>query len=292
MVSIFEDYKLPQSFIDSILLLQSILIVPPIVDDSYYKKGTKFQKPIENIWLKDHVTIVKIAKVNQKKGTEKDIDEIRMALNMISSRNYESQKDIVIEHVKMNNNDESLKVAEFIFDIASSNKFYVELYVTLYSELILVSSIFKDVLNERVSIFVNTIDDIKEVDPSVDYDKYCRYVNENDKRRALLTFYMHLSKNKIIDSDAIFNIIQNFLSVFFEFLEKEDKTAECDEIAEIMSIFIRIGKSIDFFVSDKMWRKITEKVVIISKFKAKLYKSLSSRTAFKFLDMVDSILTI
>jgi hypothetical protein len=286
-------YELPQSFIDSILLLQSIVIVPP-VDDINNKKGTKNHKQVVNIWSKEPIISIKtpqtsrlIAKSNKKSETEKDIDDIRMALNMISTKNYESQKNIVIEHVRTNNSE--TKVAQFIFDIASSNKFYVELYVDLYTELISESNIFQDILNNHLSLFVDTINNIKQIDPSVDYDKYCQYVTENDKRRALLTFYMHLSKKKITDPDKIFDIIFLFQSAFLEFIEKDDKTAECDEIAEMISIFIHIGKNVDFFVSNSRWYKIIENIGVASKFKAKSYKSLSNRTVFKYLDMIESI---
>lgn len=290
------EYKLPQSFIDSILLLQSVVNIPLNSDDTNYKKGPKSHKQLENMWSKDNNvsrTILEdgkpVAKLKKKTGTEKDIEDIRMALNLISTRNYESQRNVVIEHVKSSDAEVSLKVAQFIFDIASSNKFYVELYVDLYTELISESSVFEDILNDRLSVFVNTINDMKHIDPNDDYDNYCRYVSENDKRRALVTFYMHLSKKQIIDSEKIFSIIILFQSIFLEFIEKDDKVAECDEIAEIISIFVSIGKKSPCFVSNKKWGEIISNVVTVSKFKAKSYKSLSNRTVFKYLDIVDSI---
>ena len=67
------------------------------------------------------------------KGIDKKVDEIRSLLNKITSINYDKIKpkiDELVNHV-INNNDENEinKIGNFIFDIASTNKFYSEVCV-------------------------------------------------------------------------------------------------------------------------------------------------------------------
>ena len=113
-----------------------------------------------------------------------------MSLNKISNKSYETHRDLIltlvenlIPSVDPDNmaEDEQInsiavinlqRVAQFIFDIASTNKFYGEIYADLYKELVLKFEIFKTILLEFVSTYNETIKTIHYVDSNENYDAF------------------------------------------------------------------------------------------------------------------------
>jgi hypothetical protein len=228
--------------------------------------------------------------IDNKNGLDKDIDEIRISLNKISNKNYDSQKNIIIERLSIFLDDHlSLKtIAQFIFDVASTNKFYSELYADLYLELVNKSPIFKDVLYSFVNLYKSTIDSITCVDANLDYDGFCQCTKANDKRRSMASFFMMVTKKGILEVDIMLEIIDHFQKVLFEYIEVEGKSPECEEISELLFIFISLGNDSILFNTSPLWSDhIIPKTILISKYKAKEHSSLTSRIIFKQLDLTD-----
>lgn len=288
-------YILPQSFIDHISALEKLLIIPEKDDIKYVKShhnDTKNRKTDNRNWDKEKLEITKPFKttvIDLKDGIEKDINDIRKALNMISKKNFETQKNIILTFVKgFINDDESLiKIAEFVFDIASSNRFYGDMYADLYVSFIEESSKFKDVLDNYLRVFKNTIDDIKSIDSAIDYDGYCKYIKDNDKRRSIASFYTLLSNKGILSVDDIISIITYFQTRLLELINLENFNVECEEITEILYIMITTCKCNNLLVDNNYWGDILLNVSNVSKYKVSSYKSLSSRVIFKHLDILD-----
>ena len=305
-------YNIPYDVLDIIALLNKTVVIPQnptgetlqIIkkrgyDDKF--RSAKFIKSEKNVsttfedsWTNEKAIFnaknaFKVTKVETKIGVEKDINEIRISLNKISNKNYDSQKDIILQHMIVINDNESLqKIAQFIFDIASSNKFYSELYADLYKELISKSLIFKNILDIFVSTYKSTIDNIKYVDSNIDYDGYCSYVKENDKRRAMGSFFMMLSARNVLEDTLILSIIEHFQNTIIQHLGIEGKSLECEEISEIIFILVSIGNSNPLLTSNSKWNDIIiPNVLILGKLKVKEHLSLTSRIIFKQLDLKD-----
>jgi hypothetical protein len=79
--------------------------------------------------------------------TDKTITDIRMALNKLTTKNYDGQCNVIVELIQQIirvSTDENIsdveiqikKIAKIIFDIASSNKILSEIYAELYKKLI------------------------------------------------------------------------------------------------------------------------------------------------------------
>lgn len=114
----------------------------------------------------------------EKSGVEKWLQEIRTGLNKLSAKNYDSQKTEIIqciqncidtedqpeEHKKVN----LRTIATAIFNIASTNKFYAELYAKLYKELIPVNIIFQEILLLHVANYASSVKDIEYFNPEND----------------------------------------------------------------------------------------------------------------------------
>ena len=241
----------------------------------------------------------KPTKIQTKEGIEKDINEIRMSLNKISNKSYETHRDLILTLVEnlippSDDQDSSeavinlQRVAQFIFDIASTNKFYGEIYADLYKELVLKFEIFKTILLEFVSTYNETIKTIQYVDSNENYDAYCDYTKNNDKRRATAAFLILLMNRSVLDTATMVTLILHFQTIFTEYIHLENRANEVDEITEVLFILIPIGKEILSTLPE--WNEhILPNLMAASKLKAKDLRSLSSRSVFKYMDLLKKI---
>lgn len=250
----------------------------------------------------------KPTKILTQEGIEKDINDIRMSLNKISNKNYETHRDLILalvenlipstsdqeeEEVEMKSINEIAvinlqRVAQFIFDIASTNKFYGEMYADLYKELVLKFEIFKTILLEFVSTYNETIKTIQYVDSNENYDAYCDYTKNNDKRRATAAFLILLMNRSVLDTAAMVKLILHFQTIFTEYIHMDNRANEVDEITEVLFILIPIGK--DILSTLPEWEEqILPNLMAASKLKAKDLCSLSSRSVFKYMDLLKKI---
>ena len=298
-----STYILPQSFIDEMTTLEKMLVIPSkpevkysktFVDTKPYKQNI-IDKKTDRQWVKEktNITPFKVTVMEVKEGLEKDINDIRKAMNMISKKNFDTQKEIIITFVKgiIDDKESLLKISTFIFDIASSNMFYGDIYADLYVDFIIESSLFKDVLQDTLHLFKETINHIKSVDSNDDYDGYCKYIKENDKRRSLASFFMLLANRNVIDIKNIIDLIVFFQGTLQNLIDVDSMNVECEEITELLYILITIGKTNQKIKEDASWNKIIIDVSIISKSKASSHTSLSSRIVFKHLDIMDFMMT-
>ena len=191
--------------------------------------------------------------------------------------------------VDVNKIEDLQKIAQFIFQIASTNKFYADLYADLYVELIQRFDIFTKILDEFILNYKDTIQHIDYIDPNVDYDKYCVYTKQNDQRKATASFLIMLMKKNIVSYDTILGILSHFLKVLFEYIKESNRTNEVDEITENVFVFVSLGKP--ELSNMELWKtEIFPSIQLFSKMKATgENKSLSNRAIFKFLDIVDSL---
>ena len=72
-------------------------------------------------------------------GIEKEIDDLRTLLNKLTQSNYREMCNNItklLENILQNNASEEdlLKVGKSIFEIGSMNKFWSELYASLYKD--------------------------------------------------------------------------------------------------------------------------------------------------------------
>ena len=283
-------------------LLQNIVIPPPESEDlqnnmtkpqerlfSNRRNGgaKRFRKDNQAEWENARSSVpFKPTKLEDKEGLEKQISDVRGLLNKISTKNYETQKDAIIVKLSLILESESAsdKVANIIFDIASTNKFYSELYALLYCELVHKFSIFKDVLSGFVERYMNSLHKIHYVDHNVDYDGFCNYTKTNDLRKAAATFIINLMKRGLIQSDVVHKIILDIQNLVRKYIKEDNRTNEVDEIVENMFIFITQSK--ESLAKYPDWGSgIMAFVKSIAGMKSKDQKSLSSRAIFKCMDI-------
>jgi len=301
------------------------------MDTERTRKNTKNIASEEWKALKASSTVVK---PSCKEGIEKDMNELRVVLNKITNKNYDTQKDHILNLIKkcqihqdiMNGDPNEFvcgisnkaednhaysegvrrnpeeygdvssdmsymnKIGQFIFDIASTNKFYGEVYAELYQVLIQEYRIFEIILQEFVQSFQTMIKKIEYTDPNVNYDAYCEYIKLNDKRRATTSFLAILMNRSVLPETIILDFIQHFQQSLNVYVNREGHEDEVNEITELLYLLISLSK--DRLQHHPIWKEeIIPEVISCSNKKAKDYQSLSSRSIFKFKDMLKFVNT-
>ena len=252
----------------------------------------------------------KTTKIEEKQGTEKTLNEIRITLNKISNKNYEQPRDVILQLIKEifeteTNEDETssddeienktngkqttaMYITRAIFDIASTNKFYSEIYATLYKDLSDKYTIFSDMLNVFVQKYIDTFATIQYVDANDNYDQFCEYTKNYDQQKATTVFIVNLLKSEIISQTAVFGIIQQLYLFSLTVMKQENRENEMEEIAECMNILITQSKI--YLKTHETWNEtVAPMCSALSCMKTSDYKSITNRVIFKFKDIVGNI---
>ena len=253
----------------------------PITTTTNNYRNTNTNRKEDLSW--ENVRNFKTTKIDKKEGLEKKINDVRICINKMSAKNYDLQRDAILAFIlEINQEDETEleKIANAIFDIASTNKFYSEMYARLYKELIHLYPVFQNVLDNFLQKYMVSLNEINYADPNVDYDLFCVYTKQSDKRKATAQFLVHMMREKILSQEYILSIIQDLIVKVRENMDTDNKINEVEEITELVNIFV--SQSIGEIIPTESWSIIRE----FAKYKLKDKKSLSSRIIFKYTDLV------
>jgi hypothetical protein len=110
------------------------------------------------------------------------------------------------------------------------------------------------------------------------------------RKMHLRMYYIVSCINGVISISTILDITRNLLSQIFSYILEENKRNEVDELTENVALFYRK----EFYENEDKpeyelikGHSITEVIEIIAHSKVKDYKSLTNKTIFKFMDMID-----
>ena len=293
-------YKLPSNVINMINFLAKKFGPSEIHDKPKKTYANNTNKSNETSWINTQsfkpTTI--IDKTKPEGGTDKIMNDIRCSLNKMSNKNYDTNRDIIIrllnelvekkrEESESETDADLIKIGNNIFDIASTNKFFSEIYAKLYKDI---SKEFPEIFNSILSIFLegftNTMKTICYVDQKDNYDDFCKYNKDNDKRKATSMFITNLVKNEVIHPDVLKNIIVTIQMILEKYMNEENRVNEVEEIIE--NIYILLTNNVIFLKSCED-TEIMECIIRLSKSKPKELPSMSSRAIFKCLDIVDKL---
>jgi len=230
-----------------------------------------------------------------EKVKESIISTLQLLLNKVSDDTYmdtvDRIKDLLIPVFDAREIDDDLvdKIGFCIFEVASTNKFYSKLYADLYSELVSNFAILRSVLAKSIDTFLSSASDaaaIQYVNPEENYDLFCEMNKQNEKRRSLILFYKHLHGNKLISVSHYLEIAHLLLRQLVEFLQMDGRRPYAEEAAEsLTNFFLRdiLTQSEELFLG----APFVECIRHLSQSKPNAYPSLSSKTIFKCIDMLD-----
>ena len=229
----------------------------------------------------------KKTEIIKKEGIRGRIDEVRSYLNRISEKSYENMKQQILDILKDDNNSEEDMTAfsHAIFEIASTNRFYSQLYANLYSELIDNHEIIRDIFNINLILFSTMFDNIEYVESADDYELFCKINKVNERRKALGSFLLNLTRIGVLNKNTFIAITSKLLRMLLQLIKLEGKQNEVNEITENIAI---LYDPIVFSGSTEHFDGATIIVVFkhLATSKLKNYPSLSNKANFKFMDIV------
>ena len=284
------DFSLPDKTMELINNLSCQVGSPTYIKTPLFQKRDvkdenmlNFKKKKSNVRdFEDWETLrsFQTTKLEQKVGIDVQIDLIRSYLNKIT----ELLDKLIEDGIEQ---EDITKIGENIFEIASNNRFYSKLYADLYSELIkkyeIMKILFENSLNTYMELFVT----IEYIDASEDYDKFCKINKINESRKSISNFFVNLMMNDIIPQEVINNLIVSLFKQIYNFIYIDNKKNEVDELVENVCILYRkevVEKFNSQVVDDLNVFEIIDK---LAKSKSKNFPSLSNKSIFKFIDLVE-----
>jgi len=227
-----------------------------------------------------------------KSTFETQLSVIRSHLNKLTDKNYKdiSTKIIqLLDEIFLSNSleDQLITLGNAMFEIASTNRFYSKVYAKLYAELIQKYQIMKDIFEKNFNGFMSLFSNIEYVDMEIDYETFCKNNKNNEKRKAVATFFVNLMENKVIEESAIIQLLRNLMELVFTHVHLENKKNEVDEWTENIAILYNKTMVENHSNSYELINgsTITELIHLFGHSKVKTYPSLSSRSIFKYLDL-------
>ena len=257
-------------------------------------KGMSNRQHLEPVKDDDWETIrtFSTTKMEQHEGIDVFVDNIRSNLNKMSIKTYDEINTNVISNIdqllSQNISDEEAhKISSIIFDIVSSNRFYSKLYANLYSNLLSKYEFIKLLFKEKEASLCDILNNVHYVSPDENYDLFCKMNNENEKRKALVSFFINLVLYDVIEVSKIEELLIQLLDNLNILIKEENKKFVVDEYIEI--IFILYNKELFGSPNVNVDRhsKIVETIKHLAGVKVKTYPSLSSKSIFKLMDIVE-----
>ena len=240
--------------------------------------------------------------MKKTEGIEKRIDTIRSLLNKLTDSTYSiiapeilSEVNNIIHGNNENREQEAFdeeniyKIAQSIFNTASSNTFYSTLYAKLFKQLVECHDVFIKVFEKSYSEFVGLFKKVEYVDPGVDYNKFCEVTKVNDKRKAMSMFIINLVKESMLSVDSVVDIIVELQQMVNSYIKQVNKMNELEELNENIFIMLTNGKNV--LSSHEKWEHIVSNIKFLSVLKAKMkeYPSVNNKLIFKNMDILEEL---
>ena len=233
----------------------------------------------------------------KKEGIGASIDLIRKHLNKITDKTYDVLSQEIVKEISSIVSEKDAespdvledlnKVGDSIFNIASGNGFYSKMYATLYKDLMSQFSFMEKIFSTNFEQFRALFKTIEYCDPNKDYDKFCDNNKTNEKRRSVSLFYVNLMKAEIVGADSITDIITELQEYMMRLIVADDNQMVVEELSEVM--FILITNSAELLGKRDEWEGIINIVTRISTMNNKSHPSISNKTIFKHMDMLDEL---
>jgi hypothetical protein len=208
----------------------------------------------------------------------------------MTDANFDNNSKIIItlleSIMEKSSQEDILKVFNEIFEIASNNRFYSKLYADLLSQLIYKYAVMKSIFEKNFNKFLELFSNIEHANADEDYDKFCKVNRDNERRKSLSTFFVNLTANEIISKEKLLDLFIQLLNQVYTFIKLENKKSEVDEIAENLSILYNrnLVENCDEEIDGKTLNEVIKELAAC---KAKTYPSLTSKTIFKFMDILE-----
>jgi hypothetical protein len=279
------NFTLPQITQDLIMQLSKLVGSPDYIKTPVFQKRKVTRENGEPDWelLKQFKPTAKV----ERTDNEELIQLVKGALNKMTDKNYDEMRDIIFEKLDELEGTTEYDIAlDIIFNVATSNRFYSEVYAKMYKTLMDKSSVvFKERLQKEVDDYIERFSEIKNVNPNEDYEAFCEVNKENEQRKAMTEFFVNLMKMDVISLDEMVNIHYQLCDLVSMLVDDSQHKHTIVELSE--NIFILTEKGADKFIKAELFKEMISKITPITKMKAKEHHGLSNKSLFKFMDIMD-----
>jgi hypothetical protein len=263
------------------------------------RRGNRSMEVSNDDW--ETLRTFQTTKILEKSGFDAHIDSLRSLLNKITDKTFLDIREHIISkmdeivHDPEFNEDAGNRISAAFYEIASNNKFFSKVYADLYAEITTKYSFMKELFSSKFNSFIEEFKNIVIVDPKVNYDLWCDANKQNERRRANTQFFMNLAINGFVPKNSVITILKDLLEIVMGMINQTDKKNEVDEITENIAILYK-KDVIDAVLShpdideedyEISGDSIADTVTILARSKAKDFKSLSNKSIFKFMDLVE-----
>ena len=274
-------------------------------DDQGYKldkrrrKGNKGMEVSNEDW--DSIRSFQATKIDHKSGLDALIDKLKLAMSKLTKDKYliirEQITDALNDIVEEEPDPTILmeRIGNVMLDIVLSNKTLLKLYADLYSDLLGSYAWLRSSIDNHFQRYLDLFKEMKYYDSDKDYDKFCDMNVVNEKRKLTSQLFVYLSINGLLPRLSIYERLVSLLRTMFDYINMPDKKFEVDEITENMAILFNkeIMKTVedgseyneDLYIINGL--SIVALITVFAKSKAKDYKSLSNKSIFKCMDLVE-----
>jgi hypothetical protein len=263
------------------------------------RKGNRNMEVRDDDW--ESLRTFQATKILEKNGIDLHIDALRSLLNKISDKTYLDIREKII--VKMDevladpdfDEEVGTKVSTAFYDIAANNKFFSKIYADLYAEIVTKYSFMKVLFDSKYEKFIDDFKNMTFVDAKVNYDLFCEANKLNENRKANTQFFVNLASNGFLEKKLIVMNLRDLLEVIMGMINQTDKKNEVDEITENVAILYK-KDIVDAVLDDPdcdeedyevSGDSIADTITILARSKAKDFKSLSNKSIFKYMDLVE-----
>lgn len=287
-------FTLPKVILDNINALHLHMGVQhiPIKPKTPENPSRRHRQESNELWKKKEE--FKATVIVKKEGYESCIGELKKYLNKLTTTNYDTQIESIIETInsvmlieldETKMNECILGMVDILVQVACNNKYYSALYAQVYERLCDLQS---QILDDKPRIYhklINSLHDIEVGDPTVDYDRFCEITKKNDERRAFMLFVINVYKIGGYDMQQIKHIVNTLCGMIHSSIHDVIRVEYVNELTEMMNMFVT--NMVDEIKTQQEWSFVKDQIVEYSKYKTKDYPGMSSRTIFKYMDMVD-----
>lgn len=218
------------------------------------------------------------------------LDTIKLNLNKLTDKNYldisVKMENMIHEWLKTESSSEEVeKMGELIFTIASNNRMFSKVYADLYCYLSDKIQIIADTFYPNFVKYCQLFDNITSVVNQDDYDEFCKMNILNEKRRSVSLFMVNLTKNNMIKSIELYQIISKLLNKLNEMITMPDKVITNQELVDNIIILYDDGSIYNDVESfSKENNMVIDCIRMIATSNKSTILGINSKTKFKCMD--------
>lgn len=229
-----------------------------------------------------------------------DLNQLRLLLNKVSDRTYldlrERLQQAIPETMARHRDAHpsvGRDVAEAVYSICASNKFFAQLFADLYADLATDNAALREHLDAKTeTLYDDLYSQFEYVDAEVDYDRFCAVNKHNEKRKSVVQFHVFLVRNGFMPAGPLVALLERLLHhvrtllwpVHEDPATVQARKHEVDEWVEHLALFLGTDLALVNKASSSRKTAILKSLREIASTKPKDCPALSSKSVFKLMD--------